>query len=79
MNLQQLIDVLRRHGLLVSAPDPDPVIGGLTVDSRRVMPGGLFIAVPGSVADGAHFVSAAVSAGAVAASIRAALRLIGFK
>ena len=66
MNLQQLIDVLRRHGLLVSAPDADPVIGGLTVDSRRVMPGGLFIAVPGAVADGAHFVSAAVSAGAVA-------------
>lgn len=66
MNLQQLIDVLRRHGLLVSAPDADPVIGGLTVDSRQVMPGALFLAVPGSVADGHHFVPAAISAGAIA-------------
>jgi UDP-N-acetylmuramoyl-L-alanyl-D-glutamate--2,6-diaminopimelate ligase len=66
MNLQQLIDILRRHSLVVTAPDADPVIGGLTVDSRRVMPGALFIAVPGSVADGLHFVAAAVSAGAIA-------------
>ncbi len=70
MNLQQLIDVLRRHNLLVSAPDVDPVIGGLTVDSRRVMPGALFIAVPGSVADGHHYVSAAVAAGAIAVAVQ---------
>jgi UDP-N-acetylmuramoyl-L-alanyl-D-glutamate--2,6-diaminopimelate ligase len=66
MNLQQLVDLLRRHSLLISAPDADPVVGGLTVDSRRVMPGALFIAVPGAVADGHHFVGAAVSAGAIA-------------
>lgn len=73
MNLQQLIDVLRKHGLLVSAPDADPVIGGLTVDSRRVMPGALFIAVPGAVADGHDFVHAAVGGGAVAVVAQVAI------
>ena len=87
MNLQQLIDVLRRHGLLVSAPDADPVIGGLTVDSRRVMPGGLFIAVPGSVAFAGEFMIlagvfaegwawAAVGAGAIVLAAMYMLRLI---
>src|SRR5512139_2996150 len=41
-------------------------IAGVTADSRRAQPGFLFVAIAGAKADGAHFVRAAASAGAVA-------------
>ena len=44
----------------------DPVIAGVTADSRAVRPGWLFAALPGTQVDGARFVPAAVAAGAVA-------------
>jgi len=44
----------------------DPEITGVTADSRRVRPGFLFAALPGSNLDGARFVPAAVDAGAAA-------------
>jgi UDP-N-acetylmuramoyl-L-alanyl-D-glutamate--2,6-diaminopimelate ligase len=44
----------------------DPVLAGLTLDSRRVQPGYLFAALAGSRADGARFVDEAVERGAVA-------------
>jgi UDP-N-acetylmuramoyl-L-alanyl-D-glutamate--2,6-diaminopimelate ligase len=44
----------------------DVPVAGITVDSRRVKPGFVFFAVPGSKADGQSFVAAAVQAGAVA-------------
>ena len=44
----------------------DPEILGVTSDSRKVRPGFLFAALPGSVADGRRFVSDAVKAGALA-------------
>jgi UDP-N-acetylmuramoyl-L-alanyl-D-glutamate--2,6-diaminopimelate ligase len=44
----------------------DPVLTGLTLDSRKVRPGFLFAAVAGARADGASFVADAVSRGAVA-------------
>lgn len=36
----------------------------VAVDSRQVTPGGVFVAIPGATADGAHFIPAAVAAGA---------------
>jgi UDP-N-acetylmuramoyl-tripeptide--D-alanyl-D-alanine ligase len=42
------------------------VTGEVVIDSRRAGPGGLFAAVAGERADGHHFASAAVAAGAVA-------------
>ncbi|HEY2874320.1 MAG TPA: UDP-N-acetylmuramoyl-L-alanyl-D-glutamate--2,6-diaminopimelate ligase [Reyranella sp.] len=42
----------------------DPVVAGLTLDSRKVQPGFLFAALAGSKADGATFVSDAVKRGA---------------
>ncbi|MEP6462192.1 MAG: Mur ligase family protein, partial [Frankiaceae bacterium] len=42
------------------------VIAGITHDSRRIRPGDLYAALPGSVAHGATYAAAAVSAGAVA-------------
>ncbi|HEY4746097.1 MAG TPA: Mur ligase domain-containing protein, partial [Steroidobacteraceae bacterium] len=41
-------------------------IAGLSADSRAVAPEFLFVAVPGTKADGLAFVAQAVSAGAVA-------------
>ncbi len=44
----------------------DPVLAGLTLDSRKVQPGFLFAALAGSRADGASFVADAVKRGATA-------------
>ena len=52
-------DLARLHG-------PDCEVEGLALDSRRVRPGDLFAALPGSRADGLAFAEAAVAAGAVA-------------
>ncbi|WP_333619866.1 UDP-N-acetylmuramoyl-tripeptide--D-alanyl-D-alanine ligase [Dietzia sp.] len=55
-------------GTLTAAADPDAVISGpVEFDSRKVAPGGLFLALPGERVDGADFVPAALEAGAVAA------------
>jgi UDP-N-acetylmuramoyl-L-alanyl-D-glutamate--2,6-diaminopimelate ligase len=57
---RRLSDLLRRE---VAA---DPVIEGVTADSRKVKPGWLFAALPGAAADGRDFVPAALAAGAAA-------------
>jgi UDP-N-acetylmuramoyl-L-alanyl-D-glutamate--2,6-diaminopimelate ligase len=44
----------------------DRAVAGLTADSRRVAPGGVFVAVPGIKADGRLFAAKAAEAGAVA-------------
>jgi len=44
----------------------DAAVRGIAIDSRAVSPGDLFVALPGSRVNGAHFASAAVAAGAVA-------------
>ncbi len=48
------------------APPGDPEIRGLSLDSRRVEPGFLFAAVPGTRTDGRRFIADAVAKGAVA-------------
>jgi UDP-N-acetylmuramoyl-tripeptide--D-alanyl-D-alanine ligase len=54
-------------GVLAGATDPDAVVTGpVTVDSRRVVPGGLFVAVAGEHHDGHDFAASAVASGAVA-------------
>ena len=44
----------------------DPLIAGVTADSRKVKPGFLFAALPGSSVDGGEFAAKAVAAGAAA-------------
>jgi UDP-N-acetylmuramoyl-L-alanyl-D-glutamate--2,6-diaminopimelate ligase len=44
----------------------DPMITGVTADSRKVGPGVLFAALPGTKIDGASFIPAAIEAGAAA-------------
>jgi UDP-N-acetylmuramoyl-L-alanyl-D-glutamate--2,6-diaminopimelate ligase len=48
------------------APPADPEISGLSADSRKVAPGFLFAALPGTRLDGRQFVTQAVERGAVA-------------
>jgi len=57
---------LRLSELVRRDLDVDPVIAGVTADSRKVTPGFLFAALPGSKVDGYDFVPRAVSAGAAA-------------
>jgi UDP-N-acetylmuramoyl-L-alanyl-D-glutamate--2,6-diaminopimelate ligase len=44
----------------------DPEIAGVTADSRKVKPGFLFAALPGSTVDGRKFIAGAIEAGAAA-------------
>ncbi|MBM86726.1 MAG: UDP-N-acetylmuramoyl-L-alanyl-D-glutamate--2,6-diaminopimelate ligase [Rhodospirillaceae bacterium] len=53
-------------GKLAAAGALDLDIQGVTSDSRAVRPGYLFAALPGSAADGRHFIPDAVARGAVA-------------
>lgn len=70
--LDGLVARLAERGLLRSVEAPpgvDPAtaaIRGLAYDSRRVIPGGLFVAVPGAHVDGHAFVGAAITRGAAA-------------
>lgn len=60
MSALRLSDLLRRE---VPA---DPVITGVTADSRRVDQGALFVALPGTSADGRAFIPQALAKGAAA-------------
>jgi UDP-N-acetylmuramoyl-L-alanyl-D-glutamate--2,6-diaminopimelate ligase len=51
----------------------DPIIEGVTADSRKVRPGYLFAALPGARADGKAFVPAALAQGAAAVLANAEL------
>ena len=50
----------------VPAYEGDVDIAGIATDSRMVQPGYLFAALPGSKADGAHYIEDALSRGAAA-------------
>ncbi|MCK4516664.1 MAG: hypothetical protein KAU31_15495, partial [Spirochaetaceae bacterium] len=63
-------DLLRAEPQVLGTPVSD-AFGSACVDSRLVMPGCLFVALPGERADGHNFVDDAISRGAVAALVRA--------
>ncbi len=75
----QLGDLAAAAGLSLSTGIGAIEIGGLAADSRRIAPGDLFAALPGSAADGVRFAGEAVRRGAVAvlAADGAALDLPG--
>ncbi len=60
MSAVRLSDLLRRD---VAS---DPVITGVTADSRKVEPGALFVALPGTAADGRAYIPQALAQGAAA-------------
>lgn len=53
-------------GVVLGVIAPDVTVTGLTVDSGRVQPGDVFVALPGRHTHGAEFVTQAVEGGAVA-------------
>jgi UDP-N-acetylmuramoyl-tripeptide--D-alanyl-D-alanine ligase len=57
-------------GSLVGPGDEAAVIATLTVDSRTLQPGALFVALPGERVDGHDYVAAAAAAGAAASLTR---------
>jgi UDP-N-acetylmuramoyl-L-alanyl-D-glutamate--2,6-diaminopimelate ligase len=57
----RLSEIVRRRGI-----SQDPLITGVTSDSRAVKPGYLFAALPGSKADGRTFIPGSIGAGAAA-------------
>jgi UDP-N-acetylmuramoyl-L-alanyl-D-glutamate--2,6-diaminopimelate ligase len=66
---KRLSDIMAsRTEIAVSALalERDPPITGLTADSRKVVPGTLFAALPGTVRDGRDFIAQAIASGAVA-------------
>ncbi len=63
-------------GLLVAADDaPSTVSGEVHTDSRKVVEGSIFFALPGEVTDGHLFAEAAVEAGAVLLVVERALEV----
>ena len=62
----KLSDYFPPGDLVASKGDLDRPLSGLAMDSRRVMAGNLFFALPGRRADGHSFIDEAISRGAVA-------------
>jgi len=62
----QLTDLLDALPALLGRVGGDVSIGGIAVDSRRVEPGDLFVAIPGVSVDGHQFIGEAVNNGALA-------------
>lgn len=60
------MSALRLSELLRRDVPADPEITGVTADSRKVGPGTLFVALPGSQADGRAFIPQALARGAAA-------------
>ena len=62
----KLQDLFEDGELLAVKGALDRPISGLVMDSRRVVPGNLFFALPGHRADGASFIDEAIGRGAIA-------------
>ena len=63
-NIRQLRELLEGIARVPGVANRE--VRGLQVDSRRVKPGDLFLALPGMVVDGREFIGDAVASGAVA-------------
>jgi UDP-N-acetylmuramoyl-L-alanyl-D-glutamate--2,6-diaminopimelate ligase len=62
----KLSDFIRDDEIIAVRGSLDRPISGLVMDSRRVVPGNLFFALPGLRTDGTSFIDEAVNRGAVA-------------
>lgn len=67
LSLQEVAEVV--HGRLVDADPTSLVTAEAFIDSREVVPGGLFVALPGERVDGHAYAEAAVTSGAAAALV----------
>jgi UDP-N-acetylmuramoyl-L-alanyl-D-glutamate--2,6-diaminopimelate ligase len=62
----KLSDIFADGDIIAAKGDLGRLITGIALDSRRVVPGNLFFALPGRRSDGASFIDEAVSRGAAA-------------
>jgi UDP-N-acetylmuramoyl-tripeptide--D-alanyl-D-alanine ligase len=69
LTLEQLADVV--GGDLLDGSRRGAVVRGVTIDSREVVPGDLFLALAGTRTDGHRFVGPALAAGAAGAVVAA--------
>ena len=64
--MKRLLDILEGVAILNHSGAENPVVTGITADSRQVTEGTVFVAVKGTQADGHQFVEGALKAGASA-------------
>ena len=62
----RLAELVRHLPEPVAPPGSNPLVAGIQLDSRKVGPGDLFVAMAGASQDGHRFIPAAVERGAVA-------------
>ncbi len=70
MKLSLLIDQLAIESNTGTRPELDPDVTAICYDSRKVVPGAVFVAIEGFSADGHRFIPDAVNKGAVAVVCR---------
>ena len=63
----KLKDILKDIPVIKQTADPELEIPDIAYDSRKVVPGGLFVAVTGYVTDGNRYMGKAFENGAVCA------------
>lgn len=63
---KSLLSIIEGVGNVTSMGDIQVIVQGMSMDSRQVKPGDLYVCVPGFKVDGHDFASAAVASGAVA-------------
>jgi len=67
LEMRSIRDIAREAGARITGPEGDPLLAcgehAVTNDSRRVVPGGLFVAIRGARVDGHDFVDAARAGG----------------
>ncbi|MCL2495981.1 MAG: Mur ligase domain-containing protein, partial [Clostridiales bacterium] len=69
MELQQILSVASAYGAVITMENEalaQVELAGIAYDSRKVRPGYLFVAIPGSLTDGHRYIGEAVEAGAIA-------------
>lgn len=62
----KLSDIFPPDDVIAVNGDLDRAVTGLTIDSRRVVPGSLFFALPGLRTDGSAYIGEAIDRGAIA-------------
>ncbi|MDH4229889.1 MAG: UDP-N-acetylmuramoyl-L-alanyl-D-glutamate--2,6-diaminopimelate ligase [Nitrospirota bacterium] len=65
----RLATLLERARIALGGANADLEVGGVVYDSRRVVPGSLFVAITGFATDGHRFLAEAAKRGAVAAVV----------
>jgi UDP-N-acetylmuramoyl-L-alanyl-D-glutamate--2,6-diaminopimelate ligase len=64
LKLSELLTAVTGHVTVLALPDCE--VGGVTSDSRTVVPGDLFVSIPGARVDGHQFIAQAAERGAAA-------------